>query len=345
ARQEALKPKSHGPFVPLNYAEADEAVAEPDVTAPPITLPPPPPQINVASPSPSTSFQGLDDIPIGGTNFIVIPPDVDGAVGLTKIMEGLNNNYRIFDKCTQATLATVSMNSFWAASGGTVNTFFDPKTLYDPINNRWLVVALSDGGTANSSIVCGVSQTDDPQGSYYIFRVKADNSSATWADFPTIGFNKNMVAINVNMLDITSGTNTTSKCLVIDYPQLRAGTFSAIFFPGSGFCSSPVATYSTTEATEYVPTHLSSGGGTYRLDTITGTVGPGLTYTIGATKSRGTTWTQPGGNILPQAAPLSGASVCGATPCKADCIDAQIRSTPALKGGSIYYAQTVGTGA
>ena len=48
----------------------------------------------------TASFIGLDDIPMVDSSYIIIPPDVDGAVGRTKILESLNNNYRILDKAT-----------------------------------------------------------------------------------------------------------------------------------------------------------------------------------------------------------------------------------------------------
>ena len=139
-----------------------------------------------------------------------------------------------------------------------------------------------------------------------------------------------------------AGAGATNKNLVLDYAMLRAGAFSGAIFSGSGFCTSPAITYSTTEATLYMPTHLSSAGATYRVDKITGAP-PTPVYTIGGTLTRtGGAWLQPGGNILPQAAPLAGASACGATPCPLETQDAQVRSNPVFRSGFIYYAQTVG---
>jgi hypothetical protein len=341
ARKDALRSTTTAPLqgvpTPLNllpepsYGQRDRPNAG--------SLPLEPAKLLTPSPDTTRTFPGLDDIPIMGTGTIVIPPDVDGAVGLSKVLVGLNNNYRILDKASGTALSTVSISTFWSASGGT--DFFDPKTLYDPFNNRWIVVVLSDANTANSSIEIGVSQTSDPGGSYYIFRVKADQGNSSWADFPTVGFNKNWVAVNVNLFTLSSQAPAGSEMLVADYAQLRGGTLVSSFIPGTGFCSSPAATYSATEDTLYVPTHLGSGSGTYRLDKITGTPSSPI-YAIGSTLSRGTTWTQASGNILPQKAPLSGASACGTTPCPIEPQDAQIRSTPVVRGGFLYYAQTVG---
>ena len=293
----------------------------------------------VPSPLPAQSFMGLDDIPRVGTNTLTIPPDVDGAVGPDRILEGLNNNYRAFDKATGAILSTVSISTFWAAAGA--GPTFDPKLLYDPVQQRWIAVVLSDSRTTASSILIGVSQTSDPIGAWNLFRVLGDNAGVSWVDFPNIGFNHSWIAVNVNLFTIAGDNPSGSRCLIVDYAQARAGTFAGSFANGTGLCSSPVATASPTEPTLYVPTHLSSANGTYRLDTITGPVGSPV-YTVGAVRSRGTTWTQPTGAILPQAPPLSGGSVCGLPACAVETQDAQIRSTPVFRDGSIWYAQTVG---
>src|SRR5689334_1859272 len=77
-------------------AEGGEEAQEPFTPTPPESYAFPVPGLAplVPSPQPAQSFVGLDDIPRVGTNTITIPPDVDGAVGPDRILEGLNNNYR-----------------------------------------------------------------------------------------------------------------------------------------------------------------------------------------------------------------------------------------------------------
>ena len=352
ARRDALRRALEGALLPLVILQGeagaespgaeDEVEAEEPLTPTPLeayAFPVPGLAPLVPSPAPAQSFMGLDDIPRVGTATITIPPDVDGAVGADRILEGLNNNYRLFDKATGAILSTVSINTFWAAAGG--GPTFDPKLLFDPVEQRWIAVALSDSRSLASSILLGVSQTSDPGGAWNLFRVLGDSSGVNWVDFPNVGFNKNWIAVNVNLFTLSSNTGNGARCLIVDYAQARAGSLVATYANGTGFCSAPVATASPTEPTLYVPTHLSSASGTYRLDTITGTPAAPV-YTVGTTRSRGTTWTQPTGAILPQAPPLAGASVCGLPACSIETQDAQIRSTPILRSGSIWYTQTVG---
>jgi len=302
----------------------------------------------VASPSPTSSFMGLDDIPMADSSYIVIPPDVGGAVGLSKVMSGYNNNYRIFNKSNGSVVSTVGTATFWApvVPAASRLTLTDPRTVYDPINNRWIVCMISDIGTSSSSIEIGVSQTSDPNGGWYLFRtVVFESASIQSADFPILGFNKNWVTVTVNMYT-SAGAFTRGKVLMLYYPNLRAGTFTGFAVTraaGTGFCASPCVTYSATSETLYVPTHLSSGAATYQLDRITGSGPAAPTYVVGSSLTRtGGAWVQPSGNQLPQSAPNSGTSACGATPCPMESQDAQIRSAPVYRGGFIYYTQSVG---
>lgn len=292
---------------------------------------------SVASPSPVQNFLAHNDVPKVGTGSSVIPPDTQGAVGPDKVFVTLNNNYVIEDKATGAVLSAVSMNTFWASTGAT--GLFDPRSRYDPYNGRWILAGTSNAQDADSSIVVGVSQTTDPSGTWFLFRFDADSSNTLWADFPPLGFNKNWVAISVNMFTINSNSFAEGRLLVIDYPSLRSGVFAATYLTGisaanGGFVINPAVTYSATEPTLYLVSHLSSSLATYKLSTITGTPAS-PTLTIGATKTNPLgAWTQPSGDILPQ---LLDAGTRGI-----DVGDAFTRSNVIFRNGSIYYSQTIG---
>ncbi|HEV8479668.1 MAG TPA: Calx-beta domain-containing protein [Candidatus Eisenbacteria bacterium] len=294
----------------------------------------------VASPSPISTFMGLDDIPMADSSYVVIPPDCGGAVGPTRIMQGLNNNYRILDKSTGAVISTLGTATFWAPTGETaLNGLTDPRTLYDPYNNRW-IVEMQTVTTGAGDILVGVSQTSDPAGAWNLYKF----ATGATIDFPIVGFNKNWVVVTINKFT-NGGSFQNGITLVADYGQLRIGTLAATLFTqsaGTHFCTAPCVTYSTTSDTLYLVTHLSSAGATYAVDKITGTSAAPV-YTAGGTLTRaGGGWVQPSGNIMPQSAPNSGTSACGTTPCPIEAQDAQIRSAPVFRNGNIYYAQTVG---
>ena len=302
----------------------------------------------IPSPAPSQSFLAHPDGPkIGTTTGFIIPPDTMGAVGRTKIMTTLNNDWVVQNKTTGAQLSGVSMDTFWA--GTTATGSFDPRVQYDPYNDRWIVAAVSNAQSTGASILIGISDTSDPEGTFTLFRFEADDFTSggnsvddEWADFPMLGFNKNWVAVGVNMFTNTSNAFTNGRVLVLDYPSLRSGVFSGTYFSGitstdAGFCIHPATTFSTTENTLYAPSHQASAGATYRLHTITGTPAAPV-FNIGALQTRpGGGWTQPGGDILPQTC----IGTCPGNPREIDSGDAFIRSNVVFRNGFIWYAQTI----
>jgi len=296
-----------------------------------------------ASPPPITSFMGLDDVPMADSSYIVIPPDVGGAVGSTKIMEAFNNNYRIRDKATGATQLTLGTATFWgpATLPSERLSLTDPRTLYDPYNNRWIAMMQTVTSGAGKLLIA-ISQTSDPAGAWYEYAFATGKT----IDFPIVGFNKNWVSVSINSFSV-AGQFQRGLNLALNYPLARTGTGNGTLFQlamGTGFCSAPAATYSTTQDTLFVVTHLSSAGATYQIDRITGTAAaPVYTAAVGGTLTRpGGGWVQSGGNQLPQSAPSAGSSACGATPCPLENQDAQIRSAPTYRNGKLYYAQTIG---
>src|SRR5439155_4549280 len=153
ARAEALRRIQPGfklpPVRPLLFdeeREQNEMGEEPGAdrfgdVLPETKIPARQPMPMVASPSPTQSFIGLDDIAMVDSSFIVIPPDVGGAVGPTRILERLNNNLRILDKATGSTVLTIGNATFWApvVDGSERGRLTDPRTVYDPYNNVWIV--------------------------------------------------------------------------------------------------------------------------------------------------------------------------------------------------------------
>jgi hypothetical protein len=335
ARLEARGPHAFGPLVPYPMPEPQEkpepqshiTLASPFQS--PFALPEARP--NVPSPAPAASFIAHADTPLTGTTSNVIPPDTDGAVGQDKLLVTLNNNYVIEQKSDGAVLSTVSMPTFWGPAGAVLP--FDPKTLYDPYNNRWIVSAVCEPQSASSSILFGISDTSDPSGAWHLYRVDADSSDLAWADYPSIGFNKNWIAIHVNMFGNSTNTFSQGRLLVVDYPSLRGFSPSAALVTGlPSFTTQPAVTYSATENTLYMVEHVGSASATYRFWSLTsGPPSPAVSIVGGSTKVNPLgPWSIPSGNILPQ----SGQSGI-------DGGDSRILNA-VFRNGGVYYAQTVG---
>ena len=108
------------------------------------------------SPLPDADFQGLED------NNNSIPPDVNGAAGPDHLMITLNTGVKISDKEGNE-ISSVSLGSFWSALPGNGGSF-DPKIVFDPYEERWIVVTPSSSNPASSRLFVGVTETSDPTG-------------------------------------------------------------------------------------------------------------------------------------------------------------------------------------
>ena len=357
ARREALRGSIAGrPARPrpamdeMNEMDVEPGAGVIGPAPPPLPLAAFPPQAFVASPLPSASFKGLDDIPEVDSSYVVIPPDVSGAVGPTRVVCNFNNNVRVQDKITGAELLTVGQPTFWdpvITDKSLLNELTDPRTAFDPFHNVWIVATqtVTDPGL----VLFGVSKTSDPAGGWWLY--SAQFSGSYLLDFPMLGFNRNWICVTINRYS-KSFVFSRGIAVMADYAAARAGTLAGVttFDPGGGavgFCSSPALTMSATEDSLFVVTHLSSSAASYQVDVITGTPSTPI-YTSGSAQTRpGGGWSQGSGNLLPQSAPNAGTSACGSIPCPIEVQDSQVRSDPVYRvdattgRGYLYYTQTI----
>ncbi|HKR02138.1 MAG TPA: DUF4214 domain-containing protein [Pyrinomonadaceae bacterium] len=224
------------------------------------------------SPAPAASFLASDDT---GR----IPPDTHGAVGLNHLMVVHNGRVRIQNRAGNV-ISNVSLVNFWSALPNAPADIFDPKVLYDPYSNRWMMTACAERRSADSSVMIAVSRTSDPTGVWNLYRVDADSADVLWADFPSIGFNKDWIVVQMNMFPITDGTGTfTSHLYVFNKADLYAGgqgLYTLIKAPKLGGTMVPAITYDATLPAVYVlqTWNSNSGGNGYLgLYSITGVVG------------------------------------------------------------------------
>jgi hypothetical protein len=224
-------------------------------------------------------FQGLPD------NASIIPPDVDGAVGLDRIMTFLNSQVRIQTK-SGATISTISYAAFWAPTA--VSDISDPRVVYDPATDRFYATSIADFEMNSSAMLLAISSNGNPGGSWTYFKIDADPTNVTWADYPDIGFNQTWIALSARMfLNPTGGFSGTSMWAIDKSTALSGGPLAVTFFPVGtdnfggfqGSCLRICVTYGT-EPTLYVAdnVNLTSGGiHVVRLSRITGT-GPAAVW-------------------------------------------------------------------
>ena len=227
----------------------------------------------VTSPSPSLSFQGLDD------TTQAYPPDTMGAAGTNYVMTFLTGQVRIQSR-SGTTISTTNLNDFWGLTNvDTTHSAYDTMIEYDRYYDRWITLSGVDPALTTAGILVGVSATSDPTGSWHKWRIKADAASLNYADHPVLGFNKNWIVVQANMLNFAGTIRTNSQFWVMNKTNLYAGNVGTptLLFNTNQFGGEiPVTDYDTNTSTMHVIQRVTgnyNNQGYLRHFTITGVFG------------------------------------------------------------------------
>jgi hypothetical protein len=146
------------------------------------------------------------DIGFSGNLFGGIPNDNDVAISNGgKVVSVSNSDMYVYDE-VGAKLLDMSLEDF-ADSIGLVANSYDPKVIYDPSMDRFILVFLNGNDEAATAIVVCFSQTNDPTLGWNIYSVPGNplNNSA-WSDFPMIGMTEQDFFVTVNHIHSDSAS-------------------------------------------------------------------------------------------------------------------------------------------
>lgn len=143
---------------------------------------------NAGMPAVGASFEGISIEQACGN---CLPPDPNGAVGLTQYVQTVNSHLAVFDKTGKLLIdAPKPINGLW--SGQQTSECYkhndgDPIVLYDQMADRWVVSQfVASPATGENYAECvAVSQTGDATGAYYLYEF--DESASTFHDYPKLG--------------------------------------------------------------------------------------------------------------------------------------------------------------
>lgn len=220
------------------------------------------------SSAPAASFEALDD------NGTVIPPDTNGAAGPNQLMVALNSEIRLQYR-TGVQIARMPLDSFWAGLNGTNPDPYDPKTVYDPYGARFIFTCAANAFSADSALLIAVSRTADATGEWNRYLIDTDAQNTHFADFPSVGFTRDWIIVQVNMFPIGSGA-MYSNIYVFSKSDLYTGGTGQyrVFRDDTGFTQVPAIAYDETLDKAYLLEEFSeSASGQLRLSSISGPVG------------------------------------------------------------------------
>lgn len=129
-----------------------------------------------------------------------MPNDNDLAVSNDGyVVSVINSNINVFDPGGNV-LEDISLYAFSDTLGINGNKY-DPRVVYDPIANRFIVVFLNGNTDTNSMVILGFSQTSDPTGNWNLYALPGNPLNDTsWSDYPIIAVTENELIITLNLL-------------------------------------------------------------------------------------------------------------------------------------------------
>jgi hypothetical protein len=86
-------------------------------------------------------------------------------------------------------------------SGSTSSSYYDPKVLYDPHTDRFVVALLKDFDPEKSRVIICFSSSSDPNDPWYVYSLPGnplDNNR--WTDFPTISVTEDKLYFTANLI-------------------------------------------------------------------------------------------------------------------------------------------------
>ncbi|MBA2407335.1 MAG: hypothetical protein H0V65_05015, partial [Chitinophagales bacterium] len=143
------------------------------------------------------------DTPYVGRNFPgnnydnSVPNDNEIAISNSGyIVSVMNSTIFMYDLNSDTTISYMSLDAF-ATSLGNVQSKYDPKVIYDPLENKFIVVFLAGFTHNTSSIIVAFSESDQPAQSWNFYELPGNPLNDTlWSDYP-------MVALTEHELFIT----------------------------------------------------------------------------------------------------------------------------------------------
>lgn len=151
-----------------------------------------------------------------GNNFQGVPNDNDMAISNDGIIVSVTNRrIHMYNATTEEQLLYRSLPNL-AIPLGISGSKFDPKVIYDPNNDRFVIVFINGFTWQTSHIIVGFSQTNDPTGEWNLYALPGNPlENATWSDYPVVGISGKDLYIGINTFTNGSANNSgfTETCL------------------------------------------------------------------------------------------------------------------------------------
>jgi PKD repeat protein len=163
------------------------------------------------NPNPNTARSNVAKSPVLGSNFRGnlrgggIPMDNTMAVSRNGFVVSAINSNVIFTLPDGTNTFTRGFADFYKILG-LGSRMFDPRVIYDPETNKFIMVVLHGSDPLSSHLCIAFSKTEDPNGEWNFYKIKGDlEKDGVWFDFPNIAVSKDDLFIGGNMFTAENG--------------------------------------------------------------------------------------------------------------------------------------------
>ena len=165
----------------------------------------------LAAPTVSMSFVADSNSGTPPDNYLCVSKNNTCVSVMNSFISVLDGNTGIMTKRTG--LKTMSLP---VGLNNIMNDYrYDPKIIYDPIEDKFICIMLNGVNAANY-IVIGFSQTNDPKGNWNFYKFYGDyKGDTTWFDYPAITISKSEFYFTGNKLGFNTSWQTGFKNSVI----------------------------------------------------------------------------------------------------------------------------------
>ena len=145
---------------------------------------------------PPIVIRGLTANPFAG-----IPNDNDMSISNDgMLISVVNSTIFMYDTNKDTLVKYISLGAF-ADTLGLGGSKYDPKTIYDPVEDKFIIVFLNGYLDSTSHVIVAFSKTNDPTGEWNLYDIPGNPlNNKTWSDYPMIAITKDELFLTVNAL-------------------------------------------------------------------------------------------------------------------------------------------------
>jgi hypothetical protein len=206
--------------------------------------------------APQFSFAGNAESQCAGKTPAQTPSDQALAIGdgATPILQVNNDCLSVWSPTGNQLVGSKTLQAFAGLSAS--EAVFDPRALYDWYNHRFILAFGDSDLASNSYYDIAVSESDDPTGSWQVYRFKTPTQGNAFNDFIRLGQDRQGVYVASNLFALSGGVvgdYLFEEWVFLPKSLLYAGTLGAHYWHQSGMQVSGQYTDSTQPANVWSP--------------------------------------------------------------------------------------------